>query len=84
QKYFWNLHRGNKKELCGKEHTVVKFRELVSKKFAVHKDVAFYAERLRLSPKYLSEVLVEHTGLSAKKWIEFHIMQEAKYLLSFR
>ncbi|ULT23530.1 AraC family transcriptional regulator [Sphingobacterium sp. E70] len=84
QKYFWNLYRGNKRELNGKEHTVVKFRELVSKNFSQYKDVAFYAEQLHISPKYLSEILVEYTGLSAKKWIEFHIMQEAKYLLSFR
>ncbi|WP_144034492.1 AraC family transcriptional regulator [Sphingobacterium sp. 1.A.5] len=83
QKYFWNQYRANKKELNGKEHTVVKFRELVSKNFSQYKDVAFYAEQLHISPKYLSEILVEYTGLSAKKWIEFHIMQEAKYLLSF-
>ena len=84
QKYFWDLHQDNKKELWGKEHTIVKFRELVSKNFTEYKDVAFYAEQLHISPKYLSEILVEHTGLSAKKWIEFHIMQEAKYMLSFR
>jgi len=74
QKYFWNQYRANKKELNGKEHTVVKFRELVSKNFSQYKDVAFYAEQLHISPKYLSEILVEYTGLSAKKWIEFHIM----------
>lgn len=83
QQYFWKLYRGNKKELSGKENIVVKFRELISKKFAEHKDVAFYASSLNKSPKYLSEILVEHTGMSAKKWIEFHVMQEAKYLLSF-
>lgn len=84
QKYFWKLHRGNKIALSDKEHTVVKFRELVVKNFAEHKDVAFYASRLNISSKYLSELLVDTTGLSAKKWIEFHIMQEAKYLLSFK
>ncbi|MGS2763682.1 helix-turn-helix domain-containing protein [Sinomicrobium sp. M5D2P9] len=83
QKYFWQLHRGNKIELSDKERTVVKFRELVAKNFADYKDVGFYAGQLNMSAKYLSEILVEQTGLSAKKWIEFHIMQEAKYLLSF-
>lgn len=83
QKHFWKLYRGNKIELNDKERTVVKFREIVANNFAKHKNVAFYADQLNFSPKYLSEILVEKTGLSAKKWIEFHIMQEAKYLLSF-
>ncbi len=84
QKHFWRLHRGDKIELSDKEHTVVKFRELVAKNFANHKDVVFYSQQLNISSKYLSEILVDQTGLSAKKWIEFHIMQEAKYLLSFK
>lgn len=84
QKHFWRLHRGNKIALSDKEHTVVKFRELVSKNFANHKDVAFYSQQLNISSKYLSELLVDQTGMSAKKWIEFHVMQEAKYLLSFK
>lgn len=84
QKHFWRLHRGNKIELSDKEHTVVKFRELVAKNFANHKDVAFYSQQLNISSKYLSELLVDQTGMSAKKWIEFHVMQEAKYLLSFK
>lgn len=83
QKHFWKLYRGNKIELNDKECTVVKFRELVANNFSKHKNVAFYAGQLNLSAKYLSEILVDKTGLSAKKWIEFHIMQEAKYLLSF-
>ncbi len=83
QKHFWRLHRGNKIALSDKDRTVVKFRELVAKNFADHKDVSFYADQLNMSAKYLSEILVDQTGLSAKKWIEFHIMQEAKYLLSF-
>lgn len=84
QKHFWRLHRGNKIELSDKEHTVIKFRELVAKNFANHKDVAFYSQQLNISSKYLSELLVDQTGMSAKKWIEFHVMQEAKYLLSFK
>lgn len=84
QKHFWRLHRGDKIELSDKEHTVLKFRELVAKNFANHKDVVFYSQQLNISSKYLSEILVDQTGLSAKKWIEFHIMQEAKYLLSFK
>ena len=84
QKHFWNSYRGNKIEISDNERVVVKFRELVAKNFTDHKDVLFYADRLNMSAKYLSEILVNQTGFSAKKWIEFHIMQEAKYLLSFK
>lgn len=83
QKHFWKLHYGNKINLNDKDRIVVKFRELVAKNFGDHKDVGFYADQLNLSPKYLSEIVVDQTGLAPKKWIEFHIMQEAKYLLSF-
>lgn len=83
QKHFWRLYRGDKKELSAKEHKIIKFRELVAKNFTEHKDVAFYAEQLHMSAKYLSEILVDQTGLSTKKWIDYHLMFEAKYLLSF-
>ncbi len=83
QKHFWRLHRGNKLALNDKESLVVKFRELVAKNFGNHKDVVFYSDQINVSTKYLSQILVDQTGLSAKKWIEFHVMQEAKYLLSF-
>lgn len=83
QKKYWALYKGNKKKLSVKERTVAKFRSLVSKNFSKHKDVSFYADRLNITPKYMSEILVELTGLSAKKWIDYHLMQEAKYLLSY-
>lgn len=83
QKKYWALYKGNKKELTIKERTVAQFRALVAKNFSQHKAVSFYADSLHITPKYLSEILVEVTGLTAKKWIDFHLMHEAKYLLSY-
>lgn len=81
QKQYWQQYSFNKKELTAKERVTANFRELVAKHFSEHKDVLFYANALHLTPKYLTEVLQFTTGMSAKKWIDHHVMQEAKYLL---
>ncbi|WP_207515426.1 helix-turn-helix domain-containing protein [Longitalea luteola] len=82
QKKYWQVYSAGKQELSPKERIMAQFRSLVAKNFARHKDVSFYAASLHITPKYLSEVLLETTGLTAKKWIDIHLMQEAKYLLS--
>lgn len=81
RKKYWQVYAAGKKELSPKERIMAQFRSLVAKNFARHKEVSFYAASLHITPKYLSEVLLETTGLTAKKWIDIHLMQEAKYLL---
>lgn len=46
-----------------------------------HRDLQFYADRLCITPKYLSTVVKQVTGLSALKWIESCVIEEAKSLL---
>jgi AraC family transcriptional regulator, transcriptional activator of pobA len=67
--------------LTNKEQITADFRTLLSKHFAEHKDVAFYATRLNITSKYLSEVLLDETGKTAKVLIDEHIFMEAKSLL---
>jgi AraC family transcriptional regulator, transcriptional activator of pobA len=67
--------------LTAKEEITTDFRTLLSKHFAEHKDVAFYAAQLNITSKYLSEVLMQETGKSAKVLIEEHVFMEAKSLL---
>lgn len=43
--------------------------------------VSFYADKLFITPQYLSLILKEQTGKSANKWIDEALMQEAKILL---
>ena len=43
--------------------------------------VSFYADKLYITPQYLSLILKEQTGKSANKWIDEALMQEAKILL---
>ena len=64
-----------------REKMVNDFKTLLSKFFLEKKDVAFYAHRLHVTPKYLSEVLLEETGRSAKTLISDHIFLEARSLL---
>lgn len=60
---------------------VADFKTLLSKCFLENKDVAFYAHRLHITPKHLSEVLLAETGKSAKTLINEHIFLEARSLL---
>jgi len=70
-----------KATLSVQEKIVSDFKILLSKFFLEKKDVAFYAQRLHITPKHLSGVLQEETGKSAKTLINDHIFLEAKSLL---
>ncbi len=57
------------------------FRKLVAEQFPEHKEVAYYASELHITPKYLSEVLQVELGKPAKTFIDEYVMMEAKSLL---
>lgn len=59
------------------------FVRLVRKYFRAEHSVRFYADRLCISPKYLSLVVKECTGRSAAEIIDEHLLLEAKNLLRF-
>ncbi len=59
------------------------FMKLVRENFRKERSVGFYAERLYISPKYLSLVIKEVTGKSAAAWIDECVILEAKNLLKF-
>lgn len=59
------------------------FRQLVDKQFKEHKKVSFYADQLFITPKYLSECVVDQLGYPASNLIYNRILQEASYLLRF-
>ncbi|MBT1688661.1 helix-turn-helix domain-containing protein [Dawidia soli] len=64
-----------------REEIAQKFRKLVAQDFSKHKEVAYYAKSLNITPKYLSEVLQIELGKSAKTFIDEFVMMEAKSLL---
>ena len=58
-----------------------KFLQYVREDYKKHRDVEFYAEKICLTPKYLSKVLKQKSGKTAADWIEDHVILEAKALL---
>lgn len=59
------------------------FVRLVRKYFRYERSIAFYADKLCMSPKYLSLVVKKCTGHSAASIIDEHVILEAKNLLRF-
>lgn len=59
------------------------FMALAQKYHRSERSVAFYAEKLFISPKYLSLVIKETTDRSASQWIDDMVILEAKNLLRF-
>jgi AraC-like DNA-binding protein len=58
-----------------------KFLFLMSKNYLRHKEVDYYAHELCVTPRYLSSVIKEKSGLSALGWINSMIIRQAKSLL---
>ena len=54
---------------------------MVEKNFGKHRDVAFYADTLCLSPKHLSQVVKVVSGKTAADIIEDYVITEVKALL---
>lgn len=62
---------------------VFDFMRLVHKYHRQERSVGFYADKLFISPKYLSLIIKESTGRSAAEWIDEYVILEAKNLLRF-
>ncbi len=67
-----------------KEELANKFFGLIMKHFKENKDVAFYADKLCITSKYLTMVIKETSGKSAKDWIVEYIILEIKALLKIQ
>ncbi|MBQ4291153.1 MAG: helix-turn-helix domain-containing protein [Muribaculaceae bacterium] len=57
------------------------FVTLVEQNYRQHRDVAFYADSLCVTPKHLSSVLKETSTRTAHQWINSYVILEAKLLL---
>ena len=60
-----------------------KFMRLVMEYHVQHRSVGFYAEKLCLTPKYLSKIIKNTSGRSAPEWIDSYVILEAKNLLKY-
>lgn len=59
------------------------FIEELSHNYMQERSVGFYADRLHLTPKYLTTLLRTTTGRTATQWIDDYVMLEAKNLLKY-
>lgn len=57
------------------------FLALLGRHYALHHDVAFYAERLNVTPNYLNIIVRRYTGTSAKEQIGTQLILVLKMLL---
>jgi len=62
---------------------VREFMKLLLHNYAVERSTAFYADKLCITPKYLSMIIKEATGRTASEWINNFIALEAKNMLRF-
>ncbi len=59
------------------------FIKLVVEHHNEERNMSFYADKLCLSPKYLSKLVKAQTGRSAPEWIDAFVIMEAKNLLKY-
>ena len=75
--YYWDLYVGYKSnpkamasvKFVRKEKQVFEFFYLVIEYHTISRDVAFYADKMCISPKYLTMLITDNTGRSAKERI---------------
>jgi YesN/AraC family two-component response regulator len=65
----------------GSEIFVDNFMDLVRNHYTKHRLLDFYADKLGLTPKYLTTVIKRTSGISATDWIEKFVILEAQALL---
>ncbi|MEE0979743.1 MAG: AraC family transcriptional regulator [Muribaculaceae bacterium] len=62
---------------------VKEFMRLIHENYARERSLNFYADKMCISPKYLSTIIKESTSRSAAEWIDEYVMLEAKNMLRF-
>lgn len=74
-------HRAESATSNYKNSIVERFMELVHDNFREERMIGYYADKLCITPKYLSKIVKENTGRSAGEWIENHVILEARAML---
>ncbi|MCR5181034.1 MAG: AraC family transcriptional regulator [Bacteroidaceae bacterium] len=64
-----------------KEQIFRDFLTLLEKNYHQERSIAYYADRLCLTPKYLSTIIKEVSGKHGLQWIDEYVALEAKALL---
>lgn len=76
-----NCEREKSVRFSNKESIAFRFTMLITEHHKEHRDVAFYAGKLCISPKYLTMVVREINGQAARDYIAGYVILEMKALL---
>ncbi|ERJ57402.1 helix-turn-helix domain-containing protein [Sphingobacterium paucimobilis] len=80
EKYIGSIPKNN--TVKNRTHEIIDdFYTLISKYAHQERSVKFYAEKLNLTPQYLTSFLKENTGRSVLQWIDHIMIIHAKTLL---
>ena len=74
-------HHEFAEQLTPHEELFERFYELIVDYYRESREVAFYADKLALTPKYFAKVIKQTTGMTATEWINRYVLVEAKWLL---
>ncbi|MTG97838.1 MULTISPECIES: helix-turn-helix domain-containing protein [Myroides] len=80
-KVYRTLPESSRKFKDRKDKIVDDFYVLLSQNYKKERAVSFYADKLYLTPKYLTTVIRERTGKSILAWINEAVIIYAKFLL---
>ena len=64
-----------------KEQIFHDFLTLLEEYYTQERSISFYADRMCLTPKYLSTIVKEVSGKHGMQWIDEYVLLEAKALL---
>lgn len=89
--YFWDHYVTFRKTVdrmdnpvplnSNKENIALQFAILIHEHYKTHKEMAFYADKLCITPQYLTRTIQEVNGLSAHEMLADYIVLEIKTLL---
>lgn len=75
--------KGSRKSSHRSQIVLDEFLKLVAEYHTSERKVAFYADKLCLTPKYLSKLVNNASGRSAPEWIDSFVILEAKNMLKY-
>ena len=82
-KSIYERHKTTESDLSRGQKLTQKFQQLVDKLYIDSKNVGDYAQRLNVTPNYLTTTVKQITGKTAKDLIQQRIFLESKTMLSF-
>lgn len=80
----WMNQENDKEQKSRSREIFNQFCNLLTEHYKEFREVAYYAERLHITPKHFSKVIYQATGHTASYWVEQHIAIQAQQMLRNR